>query len=148
MVGQHFNNGDYEGEITNIFNSIPLGKMDVFLNQLNGGEPIKEKVKTKKDVYKSGIFKWGFITLLYLLEEYKQAQNFEECGIILSALREHYKEHNLEYLPTEYNDFAKDESQAAFWEKGFSGEIAKKNIPYYAMDLKEEIIFFEKKNKI
>ena len=94
---------------------------------------------TKKEVYQDGIWKYGPITALFLLEKNKAVENYEECKIILEVIREHYKNYDIKW-PTEFNDYAIEEMRSAFWKFGLSGDITLGNIPFYAEEIEKDLL--------
>lgn len=89
---------------------------------------------TRKDVYEKGLWSYGYVALLAILEFRKQSEEYEDCALILSVLKEHYKEFNLN-LPTEFSIEAIEEWGEAFWKFGKSGQNAVLNLPAYVQDI-------------
>jgi hypothetical protein len=93
---------------------------------------------TKREIYSKALYSYGFYTLCYLINEYEQAGNYEECQIIFDTIKDHNQSmHN--DLPTKYDAEAKMYLRKAYNSLGLSGEIAMSNIPSYAEKVKELI---------
>lgn len=92
----------------------------------------------KKEIYQQALISYGFLTVLFLLEENKIKENFRECKIIFDVLREHSLKHNV-YIPMELSDKAIEEYETAFWKFGLCGEIAVNNTSLYVEEVKKEL---------
>ena len=72
----------------------------------------------KRQRYQGAIFSYGIVTLLYLLREYEEEENYEECQIVLDSIRDfnRYRQMVFEFdLPTNIKDIdAKQYIQYAF----------------------------------
>lgn len=91
---------------------------------------------TKKERYLKSLPIYGFITLVYLIDEYAQEENYEECQLIFETLTE-YNEKFKADLPTMFNEDARSYLKEAMQEYGLTGEITLNNVPYYAQKVKE-----------
>jgi translation initiation factor 2B subunit (eIF-2B alpha/beta/delta family) len=53
---------------------------------------LKDKIDNIKEVKKADYLahahRWGIFPLLYLLEEYEQSENYEECHLILEVVQQ------------------------------------------------------------
>lgn len=94
---------------------------------------------TKEKIYSQAIWRYGFITLLYIINEHEKNENFEECAIIFNIINNHTERFEMVGCPKYYNDEAVDWLRAEFWKLGHSGDVAIHNIPSYAQDIKDEI---------
>ena len=93
---------------------------------------------TKKEGYRKALYSYGFITLCYLIDQYECEENFEECQIILDAI----KEHNLKMsdsLPTKYDETAKEYFSKVIKTFNLSGSYILNNIEGYIYDIKKLI---------
>lgn len=104
----------------------------------------------KKQRYKGAIFSYGIITLLYVLSEYEQAENYEECQIIIESISEFNKYWDFkgkDKLPStmtglNIKEFLKD-AYALFHMKP---DNYMDNIDYYAELLKKDIAKWNEKH--
>jgi len=92
----------------------------------------------RRNRYLEALYRYGFMTLVYLIDEYEKDQNYEECEIIFSAIMQHNKYLNHNH-PTKYNDEAKEYFKKAFAEFGLTGDVAVKNLLYYAEETKKMV---------
>lgn len=86
--------------------------------------------------YLGALYRYGFITLCYLIQEYEKEENYEECAIILSALNKH-NDILKDSLPTRMNDDCIKYWKDSFMEFGLSGTFG--NVKYYAEETKRMI---------
>ncbi len=98
---------------------------------------IDDKEKKKK-VYDYALHMYGFLTLLYLIDQYIKEENFEECQIILDVMNSHNKEFN-HNLPTKLNKDSINYFKEAVKDFGVDGDKILKTIPFYAEDIKDLI---------
>jgi transcription elongation factor GreA-like protein len=74
------------------------------VEKIIGGERVEDILKSmKKTRYHEALYKYGILTLCYLIREYEETQNFEECAVILEAIREH-NEVMKDDIPTKYEE--------------------------------------------
>ncbi len=91
--------------------------------------------------YRRMCFKYGVLTLCYLLDEYTREENYEECRIIYDAIVSIKKTFNIE-LPTTYS-----EAESRLWLLSTLNEandtlainMIIRNIPSNAEKLKKDI---------
>lgn len=96
------------------------------------------EMKKRVDSYKRQISSYGLITLCYLITYYEDLEDFEECSIILKAIKEHCELNQIKDYPTRYDlksvqwylkrlselqDIPK--SNIAFNIKGYASEVRK-----------------------
>ena len=102
----------------------------------------------KEQRYIGFIFKYGIVTVLLLLEEHEQEENFEECEIIYKAVKycnDHLKATtDYEQLPTRYAPDSLLKLKKEFNLFGFKGDNSINNIPHYIEDMKKEILLISK----
>lgn len=100
---------------------------------------MKEK-KTK--IYRSMCFKYGVITLCYLIEQYSEEENYEECQIILDAILQLSDKFNMK-LPTKFdkNAFKWLKYELASINPNSDVDFYIETTPYYANKIKKEIDF-------
>lgn len=97
-----------------------------------------ETQKVKSKIYKRSIFLYGFITLTYTMAKFEAAGEYEECQLILDAIRAANEDLGMD-LPTTYDSAAWNyflESMQGF---KMNGENAAANIPHYAELIQQEI---------
>lgn len=92
--------------------------------------------KTQK--YRKALFAYGFLTLLYLLNEFEQEENFEECEAILTVLTWCNSKFNTE-IPTKGGKEAIAYFRKEMKERGLKGDTIISNIPFYAKEVKSDI---------
>lgn len=104
---------------------------------------IKTKKISKKTAYQHAIMDLSPVPLLYIMAEKKEAEEFEECQIIISVIKNFYKKHKIIDAPTEFskeefiflkNEFEKFEISGEkvnlkFWD---TGKMENHEIPMYA----------------
>jgi hypothetical protein len=95
-------------------------------------------VNEKKVKYSKALYLYGFLTLTYLIEEYNQQQNFEECQLILEVLQEHNVKHELD-LPTVYDKDSILYFKKCMQDLGYTGNTSLGNIQYYVAEVKKLI---------
>lgn len=57
----------------------------------------------RRTTYEDALYKYGVMTLCYLIKEFERKENYEECQLVVDVIREH----NLmmfDDLPTRYED--------------------------------------------
>jgi hypothetical protein len=104
-------------------------------------------MKRKIEIYERACFTYGVMTLCYLIDQYEQEDNFEECDLILKAIN------NIQALgvklPTKYTEASVNWLNRNMQKtcKDFFGlEIplekikANERIPIYAELVKQEIL--------
>ncbi len=89
-------------------------------------------------LYSSSLLQYGFITLHYLINQYQQEENYEECKLLLAVLQQYNQLHafNLE------NDF--NENTEAFFKSNsdylnYKQGSLNNNVPLYAEEVKKAI---------
>ncbi len=96
-----------------------------------------ENIKIK--AYKNACLAYGFITLLFLIDEYEKNEYFEECAIIKQALQEMNSEFNLN-IPFIYNKEAIQKFRREMYKiTGTNGDIALDNLKFYAMCVEKDV---------
>lgn len=108
------------------------------------GEETKSRVKKeiKENRYVQALFRYGIIPLTLLLEEYEQHENFEECEIIVSAIKyvnKYTEPHVDDKLPTRYSSGLVQQIKSEFNKYGMKGNIAMQNTPYYIEEIKKMV---------
>lgn len=65
---------------------------------------MKSLMQAKKSKYNDLIFKYGIVALLYIIKDFEEAENYEECAVIIKAINNinetYLYYHNIEYMPT------------------------------------------------
>lgn len=96
-------------------------------------------IKAKEILYRRSAFKYGVITLCYLIDIYSKEENYEECQIILDVINSLSEKYEM-WIPKKFDD------QAKLWLKvklkkitGTNGETIIHNLPFYAGMIKSEI---------
>lgn len=92
----------------------------------------------REKTYREYCFKYGVLTLCYLMKEYESIQEYEECQIILNAINKLSEKFDM-YLPTIFDDKAKrwlDIQLITMTET--NGVTLVGNIPYYAEQIMNE----------
>lgn len=95
--------------------------------------------KSKQEIYTNGLMKFGFAPILYLLEENKKIEKYEECQIIIDLLKKYYTKYKLD-LPLDWSNDIPRIYKEAFSEFNLSGETAMSNIPQYALEIQNDLI--------
>ena len=101
----------------------------------------ESKERIRINLYLESIFKYGYITLCYLLSQYEKDEEYRECELILHALQHHQLCYSHKH-PTKYNDEAKAELRKELQEFGFSGDTIIQNIPIYAAEIKKHVRYY------
>lgn len=81
---------------------------------------------------------YGFLPFLYLLQEYEDAEEYENCQIIFDAMNEMSEIWGL-LLPTRLNKYAIDYYFKTMEGSKFKGHEAFENIPLFVNQIKEVI---------
>lgn len=98
----------------------------------------------KKQRYKAAIFSYGIVTLLYLLKEHEQTENYEECQCIIESIQEFnkhwdFKGHGGE-LPQSLNDINISEFLKEAWANfDMKPDNYLNNLDYYIEKIKQDI---------
>jgi hypothetical protein len=87
--------------------------------------------------YTSACFKYGFLTLLYLLKEFESEERYQDCDAILKALKQLNSRHNLDIPTTGNKEAIAYFKQACNELNVHTGTL--ENVPYYAQIVKEEM---------
>lgn len=96
----------------------------------------------KQQRYISALYCYGIIPLTLLLQEYEKEENFEECNIILEAIKfvnKYTEPHMEEQLPTKYSRDLIDKMKSEFNKFGFKGDVALGNTEYYIREIKKKL---------
>ena len=88
--------------------------------------------------YRSYIFSYGVLTLLYVLEHYEHIENFDECHNIVSAINQLKIEHDLPELPTRRSDEFLKKVIESYKHFNLTGENADNNSRHYAYKIIKE----------
>lgn len=93
----------------------------------------------KINFYVSMCYKYGVITLCYLIEEYSSQENYEECNMIYKAIKKIDNNFNVN-LPTTYDDksFIWLKKELLIINPNFNVDIYIRNTPYYADEIKKQ----------
>lgn len=94
----------------------------------------------KKAKYLQALYQYGFYTLCYMIQEYEKEENYEECQIIMDAIRKHNEELN-DNLPSKFDGNCSKIFKKAFKDAGFTGDIALGNVEVYAEKVKKMVNF-------
>lgn len=96
--------------------------------------------ETRKDKYIKCINRYGVYTLLILLQEYEQQENYEECDHIYNAINEVNNDLKSD-LPTLLPDNWKDEVRKTISQFGLksNGSTIFNNIPSYIEEIKSNL---------
>lgn len=95
-------------------------------------------VLEKESIYRQCCYKYGFITLCYLIEEYTQEENYEECQIVYDVLHKLNAETE-SYLPTKFDEDAVSYFKRAIKEANLSGDLIFNNLHHYTNEIKNMI---------
>ncbi len=101
-------------------------------------QTVTRVLKTAK--YLQALYRYGFYTLCYMIQEYEKEENYEECQIIMDAIREHNKELN-DNLPSKFDENCTKIFKDAIRKAGFTGDIALGNVEVYAEEVKKMVDF-------
>lgn len=85
----------------------------------------------RKQRYIKALGLYGFYTLLNVMDEEINKENYEECQIILDAIMTRNKELNIN-LPTKFDKQAEKYFRDRFKERGLTGDVTLANMPHYA----------------
>lgn len=95
-----------------------------------------EEKATRINAYRKALPVYGFLVLLYVMEEYKQEEKYEECECILKAVQYNNIMFGLD-IPTEYNQESIDYFlRESYKVTGRDFSFSVKHIDYYAIELK------------
>lgn len=90
----------------------------------------------KRSRYKRSLMDYGFITLCYLIWQYEQEEDYEECAMIKSIIDEANTEFNMN-MPTRLGKKAVDYWKNEWKQKtGKSAELDEDTIQRFARDVK------------
>ena len=92
---------------------------------------------TKYNIYKKGLLNYGYITLLFLLDNNEKLENYEECVIIKQMLTDFSLQYNIT-LPLIF-----EEKQLEEYKNFPNGELLIMNLPFYAEEIQMQIKDFE-----
>lgn len=84
---------------------------------------------TLKDKCNQAILNWGIYPFSIVLKDVESQEKFEVCEVMFSVLKEHCKKYNIE-IP-KVDKYFKEDYMQAFWELGYSGDVANINLPFY-----------------
>ena len=88
--------------------------------------------------YTENLFKFGILTLLYLIEDLIDIENYEECAIIIEAVR--IQEDRLNFkLPRIIDKSTIEFVKQSYIDCGLTGKNAEANHKYCAEQMMEEI---------
>lgn len=88
--------------------------------------------------YAQALKSYGFLTLLLLLKEYEEAENFEECQDIYVVLVEANRIFKFN-MPTRYSEEALEHFRTEMNRLGYAGDTMVHNLPNYVEMVKELI---------
>lgn len=88
--------------------------------------------------YRTYIFSYGVLALLYVLEHYERIEDFEECHKIVSAINQLKKEHDLPEIPTRRSDEFLKKVIESYKNFNLTGENADNNSRHYAYQIIKE----------
>jgi hypothetical protein len=95
--------------------------------------------KEKEVKYKQLCYKYGVITLCFLIDEYAKQEEYEECQIILNAINQ-LSEKWGEIYPTTYDDYSKRWFERNIRKiTGTDGYFIIDNMPYYIEQVKKDM---------
>jgi hypothetical protein len=121
----------------------------ILLSDLKEAKRLQRNI-IKKDCYLQCMLKYGIITILYVLRDHEYSENYEECGIIISAIEEvnnRLDNSNIEQLPytltgLNVKDFL-NASYESFSQVPYAGTFTPEafftNVDYYMECVKNEI---------
>lgn len=96
--------------------------------------------------YKECLFRYGFITLCYLIDKYENEENYEECQVIYDAI-EYVSKHSgrkmSTKLPTKLDANCMRQFKDAFYSMGLTGDTTLKNLPHYANEVEKYVFYTE-----
>jgi c-di-GMP-related signal transduction protein len=91
-----------------------------------------------EDKIRKHIFNYGLITILFLLEELEQNEEFEKCQQIVNAIKSLNEKHGWD-LRTRLDQSVIDEFFDAHKNSLSQGKIAFANIPHYMNEVLRDI---------
>ena len=93
------------------------------------------------DVHKC-LISYGFFPFTLILKELEQDNKFEECSIILNAMKSYRERFKIveDTIPTQWSKKFEEEYYSYFKNLDANGElIAKENVKYYCKDIKQRL---------
>lgn len=89
-----------------------------------------EKKKPSVEQYRLYIWQFGILTTIYLLEHFEALENYEQCDLIMKAIKCHENKLGIKLFSRETDECMKSviDSYHFF---GMTGENAKHNSEYY-----------------
>lgn len=95
---------------------------------------MNESIATiKRNRYLQALYQFGVFTLCYMITQYEQEEKYEECEIILSAIKEHQATIK-EEMPTRFDKETKDYLLGVMEVFNLKPETTLNNLPHYAME--------------
>ncbi|WP_026464409.1 hypothetical protein [Adhaeribacter aquaticus] len=92
------------------------------------------------NLYSSSLLQYGYVTLYYLINQYQQEGNYEECKLILAVLQK-YNQYQYFNLATDFDESAKESLKTSFSNLSANSDAALNNVPLYAEEVKKAIQF-------
>ena len=96
---------------------------------------------TKKSILESQFMYYGFLPFVYLIREFEQEERYEDCKLIVEIIKDKSEKFDV-HLPTKYDKESIDLFFTEFQNSKNKGEIAFKNIPFYADKIRCSIAGF------
>ena len=93
------------------------------------------------NMYLESIFKYGFITLCYLISQYEEEEEYRECELVLHAMS-HHKSCYSHDMPTKYNKEAIQALKDELVKFQLEGTTIINNLPVYAGEIRSKIAHY------
>lgn len=95
-----------------------------------------EQMRIQK--YEYAQYKFGFLTLLFILDKYEKEEKYRECFLVWYVLDKHNRVLN-DNLPTRLSEDAEEDYYVEFWRLGYGGEVARANMPSYINEVLQSV---------
>ena len=89
--------------------------------------------------YKSLMFKYGILTVIFILEYLEKEEYYEECATIMSAIKENSKYLNFKF-PTKYSEETMKTVIETYKNFGLTGRNAEINSREYSLEIIPNIL--------
>lgn len=96
----------------------------------------------KRVVYNNALYRYGFLCLLYLMQNAEEREKYEDARIVLGVIKHHNDKYDMK-LPEQMNSESIADYIQGFWELGYAGTTAIKNMPSYVQSVEEEIMMID-----
>lgn len=88
----------------------------------------------KKSRYINCLYDYGFFVLCYLIDKFEKEENYEECELIVSAIKHHNEVYN-DNIPTSFDKKSKEYLEEAEKRYKFKADNVFKNFKKYGRDV-------------